>query len=196
MTVGIYCYTSKTSAKSYVGQSWDIENRYGSGGSRTKCVFASAVKKYGWADFELTIVECGHSSQIELDESEQFWIAYLQTKSPNGYNLTDGGFGSSGLRHTDSAKEKMRNHKFSDSHLQHLQGRRSGFAGKKHKPESIEKMRKPKSESHKRAQRARKCSESTKAKISAAAKTRDSNAYQKGWKTRRENQASRNEQKR
>lgn len=32
-------------------------------------------------------------SQAELNERERFWIKVLKSKSPNGYNLTDGGAG-------------------------------------------------------------------------------------------------------
>ena len=106
MTIGIYCYTSRASGKSYVGQSWDIENRYGQAGQGASCIFRNAVNKYGWHDFVRVIVEEFHEAveQDTLDAAEEFWIQYLGTRIPAGYNLREAGARG---RHTELSKKKM-----------------------------------------------------------------------------------------
>lgn len=92
MTYGIvYVATSRTSGKSYVGQTtqplllrWR-QHRFG--GCR---VLAAAVRKYGASDFDVREIDSAESA-TELDDKEKFWIAKLNTPVPNGYNLKEGG---------------------------------------------------------------------------------------------------------
>ena len=43
-----------------------------------------------------------------LNKAETLWIKNLRTLAPGGYNLTTGGEGASGLRHTEETRAKMR----------------------------------------------------------------------------------------
>ena len=59
------------------------------------------------------ISSSGLSSRLRLYEiahkREAFWIATLNTRSPNGYNLTAGGEGAAGLdSHLTIIREKMK----------------------------------------------------------------------------------------
>lgn len=52
------------------------------------------MNKYGLENFSFEIVE-----QVDndlLNEREIYWINFFQSKTPNGYNLTDGGEGAPG----------------------------------------------------------------------------------------------------
>jgi hypothetical protein len=76
--------------------------------ARTGKTFAlsRAIRKHGedaWDHVELEIHE-DHASTIE---AEIFFIAYLQTMIPNGYNMTRGGNGASGELLRRLTKEAM-----------------------------------------------------------------------------------------
>ncbi len=113
----IYCYTSRTSGKSYVGQTWDLGKRYGPNGRRARGIFGNAIEKHGWSDFDLVILDEGIETQEELDEDETFWIQYLRTLVPNGYNLTEGGRGGKPSEETRrKMSEARRGRKLSEEH--------------------------------------------------------------------------------
>ena len=89
----------------YIGQDYsNRQNYFGSG------VFIKrAIKKYGIENFKKEILEhC--SSRKQLNEREIYWIQKLNSKVPNGYNITDDGEGFKG-KHTDETKRKIsKNH--------------------------------------------------------------------------------------
>jgi len=63
------------------------------------------MRKYPIKEFSLeTLEEVENSSS---GEREKYWIAFLHTMAPNGYNLTPGGDGFTGP-HTDEHKQFMR----------------------------------------------------------------------------------------
>lgn len=92
----------RVNGKSYVGQTWfTIAERHGDfrqppEGMPALC---NAVKKHGWDAFDKFSIE-EWNTQAELDEAEQFWIAYLRTIAPNGYNLRGGGSGGGAFNST------------------------------------------------------------------------------------------------
>lgn len=91
----IYCYTSP-SGKKYIGQTVQkIESRAKKTGVGYKncSVFYRAIQKYGFENFTVEILE---EAPIDLlDEKEIEWIEFLQTRTPNGYNISKGGMGHS-----------------------------------------------------------------------------------------------------
>ena len=101
----VYVHTCTTNEKSYVGQTtrgmdarWREHIK-----ERRNRAFSSAIRKYGADVFEHRILSVAYS-QAELDNLERIWIILLQTKTPNGYNLTAGGeAGTLGYRHTPAA---------------------------------------------------------------------------------------------
>ena len=56
------------------------------------------IQRLGWENFTVEVLEtCPFKL---LNAREIFWIASLNTKYPNGYNLTSGGSGFNGRKHT------------------------------------------------------------------------------------------------
>ena len=99
----IYKTTNLITGKIYVGQDSKNNSKYlGSG----KYLW-NAIKKHGKENFKKEII-CECFSKEELNEKEKFWIKILKCKTPNGYNITDGGEGTLGRNHTEEEKIKMK----------------------------------------------------------------------------------------
>lgn len=116
-------HVNKINNKIYIGIAKDINHRWGTNGQGylkkeyneyNQPVFAAAIKKYGWDNFE-HIIFMENLYQEDACHVEQMLIALYKTnccryKNPEfGYNMTDGGEGSFGFKHSDDVKEKMRN---------------------------------------------------------------------------------------
>lgn len=94
----IYLITNTVNGMNYVGQTiqkLSVCLRQHKNGKDQ--LIDKAIQKYGWENFTHEVLEENIPREM-LDEREIFWIAKLNTKIPNGYNLTDGG---------DSAKGKQ-----------------------------------------------------------------------------------------
>jgi group I intron endonuclease len=86
----IYKHTSP-SGKSYIGQTNDYRRRCSWHQTSTGCRrFATAIKKYGWSEFQHEILMEGLSLG-EANHWESALILEHNTLTPNGYNLTTGG---------------------------------------------------------------------------------------------------------
>jgi group I intron endonuclease len=101
----VYLITNEVNGKQYVGQTVKtIEKRWKQHLRDVKRVtlphLYNAMAKYGIDKFSIQEL---HSAvtQEELDFVEIFYISLLDTKSPNGYNLTSGG--ATGAAHTGHA---------------------------------------------------------------------------------------------
>ena len=103
----VYLIWNKINGKKYVGQTRQsfkrriIEHKRNSG--KSKIGVDAAIAKYGWDNFTVEIIE--ECAIEKLDEREMFWIRELNSKVPNGYNLTDGGKGTIGF--TDETRAKL-----------------------------------------------------------------------------------------
>lgn len=89
--IGIYKITKKQNGKSYIGQSNNIERRikeHQTKGKTSRIPVDAAIEKYGIEAFTYEIIE--ECSLNKLNEWEQYWIKYYNTKN-NGYNCNDGG---------------------------------------------------------------------------------------------------------
>ena len=163
---GIYLIRCLVTGLCYVGQSVDINARkymYRKGHTTKQRRIYNAIQKYGFDAFSFEILELCDES--DLNAREIFWIASLDTLSPNGYNLKSGGKG--GGRPSHESRRKI------------------GEANKRRPPPSAEtrrklseagKGRKHTSESRRKIGEANKCraphSAETKAKMSEAARRR------------------------
>ena len=105
----IYLRTNKVNGKKYVGQAIDLKARQ----RNWKCLKSPyagilinrAREKYGLYAFDFEILkECPDD---ELNQWEMYYIKELNTKVPNGYNLTDGGDGKLGCPFSEETKKKM-----------------------------------------------------------------------------------------
>lgn len=129
----IYKITCLINGKSYVGQTrqkFEVRiSQHKHNSNRTPIGIDAAIKKYGWENFTVEIIE--ECAIEKLDEREMFWIATLNSKSPNGYNLTNGGKGN------DPSPETRA--KISANHAD-VSGENNPFYGKKHTEETCAKM--------------------------------------------------------
>ena len=118
----IYLATNTLNNKKYVGmtklalrQRIALHSSNAKKSSRSKSVFADALKKYGIAAFCWETI-CEHDDFIETQKLEVFYIKKFKTHITNGgYNLTTGGYGIKGLpyeikkepKHKKSKRVKM-----------------------------------------------------------------------------------------
>jgi len=146
-----YIITNKQNGKSYVGittrkiaRRW-YEHCYV--GNSCGQLLNKAINKYGIDAFEIQVVASAKTIS-DLKELEKQLIVQYQTKVPNGYNLTDGGDGLTGYRHTEEQKKRngdakrgtihsdKTKQKMKDAHL----GENNHFYGKSHSKETKQRI--------------------------------------------------------
>jgi len=105
MTSNIYLIINLITDKKYVGQSINVNLRwkkhiYNSKNNIMKSKFLyGAMNKYGINNFKIDIIENNIDMEC-INEREKYWIKYYNSLAPNGYNLTIGGEGTFGYKHT------------------------------------------------------------------------------------------------
>lgn len=89
----IYKISNKINDKLYIGQtSKTIEERFKEHCKiNPRCIITLAIKKHGKKNFSIEIIEECPSIE-DTNEREKYWIKYYDSLSPNGYNLTTGGY--------------------------------------------------------------------------------------------------------
>ena len=122
----VYLVTNNINGKQYVGQHsgnnldwyWRrcIRDAIGERKRLHKPNLYNAIRKHGVENFSIVpLVIVG--TKEEMDLYEKGMIKALNTKRPNGYNLTDGGDGTLGRKMTPKARQKLlernKNNKFS-----------------------------------------------------------------------------------
>jgi group I intron endonuclease len=108
----IYAITNDVNDKSYIGlhaghrlaDRWQNHLKQVRAGSRL--AIHHAMRKYGIERFHIAAIWSGHIDSAVLALAERYFIKCFQSKSPKGYNLTDGGDGAPGL--TDETLQRMR----------------------------------------------------------------------------------------
>lgn len=103
---GIYLVTHLASCQRYVGQSADLDRRLKehSKAHPSSGLLCKAVKKHGWAAFEVSILEeC--VGDDALNAAEIRWIEFFDCVHPKGYNLMSGGM--QGRVITDEVRARM-----------------------------------------------------------------------------------------
>lgn len=109
----VYKITNKITNKVYIG----ITNQ-GSGARYRHHWYESRIgepspihrsmAKYGEENFTLEIIDFADTYD-ELKEKEKYWIKQYNSTDRNiGYNLTEGGDGTFGRKHSEETKEKIR----------------------------------------------------------------------------------------
>lgn len=115
---GIIYKRTAPNGKNYIGQTvnerrrqhdWFYKRNY-SGGSNPH--LEAARNKYGPDSFSYTVLErfTGTSNEVaeRLNEREIYWIAYYKSNDKRkGYNLTAGGGGCNGYRHTQKSRDRI-----------------------------------------------------------------------------------------
>lgn len=108
----IYKVTNKKNNKCYIGKTFqNISKRtsqhyYNSKETSRKSYFHNALKKYGKNNFEWEIIDIGNDEE-ELSVLERFWIWKYNSYGKDGYNLTKGGEGNYGVKHSEETKQRM-----------------------------------------------------------------------------------------
>jgi group I intron endonuclease len=176
----IYQATNKVNQKIYIGFTahWpqringhNYDRRYGNSNK----AFYNAIKKYGWDAFEWRAIYQSQDYEHTLTVMEPHFIneyrSWVGFEDCKGYNTTQGGEGTKGWKRSTELVESHRQQiKGRKQSLEHIQKRVASmmehpnfgkaWLGKKHSPESLEKMSsaqigKTKSEFHKAAMRLR-----------------------------------------
>ena len=121
MTGYIYKFTNRINGKVYIGQTYNLQTRLNSHKSKalnTKNKFYNAVRKYGWENFEFSILSTITANTKEelstlLDKLEIEYIRqYNSYKS--GYNSTLGGHSKRGYKLSEEFSEKCKSRTYSD----------------------------------------------------------------------------------
>lgn len=116
----IYKITNKINGKIYIGQTIRSLNKriYEHLARGRNTYFDRALHKYGIQNFNIEVIDYAENKD-ELNKKESYYIKFFNCKFPFGYNLTDGGEGTIGIRrfgkdnphynkkHTKEAKEKI-----------------------------------------------------------------------------------------
>lgn len=111
----VYKIVNTVNNKYYIGKSNNPYKRWsdhisisknGKYGDGTFQAIHAAIKKYGYENFKLNIIEEYDSEQKAL-ENEILLIKNAKTNGDQIYNLTDGGDGISGYKHTEKSKSAM-----------------------------------------------------------------------------------------
>jgi hypothetical protein len=140
MNAHIYLVTNNLNGKLYVGQTIDTR-KVGHG-----MLIRQAYEKYGKENFSYEKI-CGDiSNRKTLNFMERFWIKVIDSRSPVGYNIEEGGSDKGEVAESTRQKLKVINtgkalseetkKKISES----LKGDKNHFYGKTHTPEAIQKI--------------------------------------------------------
>lgn len=101
----VYKHTSP-SGKSYIGITNNYERRCTEHQVNNWCpAFYAAIKKYGWDNFTHEILFDNITEQEAIELEPQLIIEH-NTKTPNGYNMCDGGKGVSGRVQTLEERQR------------------------------------------------------------------------------------------
>lgn len=106
----VYCLENKVNGKKYIGKAMAPKRRWAShiSNSKKKSIHQKyihrALAKYGVDNFWFRCIDFEFTEEKAL-EQERYWIQFFNTTDPNiGYNLTLGGEGKSGYKHTPETK--------------------------------------------------------------------------------------------
>ena len=113
----IYLITNPINGKVYVGKTIHYKGRmkkHEYSGKNPKHYFSRAIRKYGWENFTKEIL-IDEVPEEDLNNLEINYIAFYDSFGPGGYNLTEGGGGFSGYKHTEEqlqaqSKRTRKNH--------------------------------------------------------------------------------------
>lgn len=111
----IYLVRNTINNKWYVGQTigtlderWKRHVQRSKNTKSTKSHLHAAMVKYGIEHFETITLMDGLSDKQELDKWEKIFISCFESRNPAfGYNLTKGGWGSLGWKHSEESRNKM-----------------------------------------------------------------------------------------
>ena len=109
----IYMFVSPSN-KVYIGKTVRLKSRLrqhkhcASNKSKTTYLY-NAIRKYGWENFTKVILEifADDVTKEVMSERERYYILKHEAFGKHGYNLTEGGEGAPGYKHSKAAKKKL-----------------------------------------------------------------------------------------
>jgi len=108
----IYRIVNQINGKVYIGFTSKKEDRYNSHqkqskqSKHSKKILYCAVKKYGWENFKFDIIYQSLEYEYCLTVMEPFFINEYDSFN-RGYNMTEGGEGRVGFKHSEETKYKI-----------------------------------------------------------------------------------------
>ncbi|MBQ4495368.1 MAG: GIY-YIG nuclease family protein [Selenomonadaceae bacterium] len=133
----VYLIWNKINGKKYVGQTITFDKRINEHKYGDQYI-DRAIKKYGWENFRCGVIK-SCASKAEMDYWEKYFIVALHSKTPYGYNCTDGGEGTIGLECTPEHRAKL---------SVAFSGEKNPFFGKHHTDETRAKISAKKKGTH------------------------------------------------
>jgi group I intron endonuclease len=126
----IYCAKNKINGKCYIGFDSSWPNRMLEHKTNYKLYnrkFYDAIKKYGWDNFEWEVLYQSKEGNHCLNIMEPYFITEYNSYC-EGYNMTFGGEGAYGFKHSDEYKinqskkslEQWKNQEFRNKQAKHL----------------------------------------------------------------------------
>lgn len=165
----VYKIINLVNYKIYIGKTdnasnrWAVHLRTATGGKIKYPGFSyihNAINKYGADNFIFVIIDQKETDE-EIKNAEKFWIQYYKSNNPKyGYNLTEGGEGTSGYKHTEEIKDFLK--KINKGSNNPMYGKTGSNKGKKFSEKTKNKISNSK--------KGRKLSVETRKKMSLAHK--------------------------
>ena len=101
----IYKTTNLINGKIYIGK--HLATKFSLSYKGSGAILKQAFKKYGKENFSCDLL-AEATTEEELNNLEAYWIETLDSRNPEiGYNIVEGGLGTSGYTHSEEAKQKM-----------------------------------------------------------------------------------------
>ena len=98
MSYSVYCHTNMKNGKRYFGITCQpVSYRWRGGLGYTKGAFHNAIVKYGWNGFTHEVLFSGLSEDEAKAKEKQLIAKYRTNEKAYGYNITEGGDGTSGF---------------------------------------------------------------------------------------------------
>ena len=138
----VYLITNRVNGKRYVGVTCRgylerFKEHVNSAMSGSTTILHSAIRKYGVNNFDVMLLESDVSDD-DVSQREKHYIQLYNTfyTSGIGYNMTEGGGGVAGYKHTSSTKQKisasLSGHVFPKGRNKKIQ---AAMTGREYKPE-------------------------------------------------------------
>lgn len=130
---GIYKLTNLINGKIYIGKANNLKERIRRHEISVRKILekypiSSAIKKYGWENFKVDILE--EFSELDIDHllnREAYWIEYYNsTNNEIGYNILKFGSDWTGYKHSEETKKVMKE----KAKLRNLNGKNNPMYGK------------------------------------------------------------------
>lgn len=153
----IYKATNIINGKIYIGKTTTslkerqyVHKAYSKKGtSGKKVIFHNAIRKYGWENFKWEVLcECDDYNILGITETMKIIVNNSHYIDGYGYNMTYGGEGCLGYKHSEDARKRISKSKIGQNNPM-FNKITKGFGGHKHNKKSRESISNSLSESWK-----------------------------------------------